>query len=198
MVSVMCCMFMSELPFVFECAVVVRFPGQHVTPAWGAGATPGAGAVLRPAGPFFGEPRIEFLLVDDHAFMCAFSNAVDAVMRNDREKEPPAVDAVERHVDGDGQPRRRCREMREVDQGAQRLFARPVEVRADGLDAGPFHQPDHEAGGEHLRHLLERFGLRVEVGHGLVRRHGVAELVGQAGLQRGFHGVVVCRLWLFA
>ena len=62
---------------------------------------------------------VEFFLVDDHAFVRAFGDAVNTVMGDHRKTKPPAVDVVERDIDGDGQSRRCCGEVRKIDQRAE-------------------------------------------------------------------------------
>src|SRR5262245_16377013 len=62
-----------------------------------------------------------------------------------------------------------------------------VEMRFQELHAGPLHQPDQEARGEHLWHDLELRRLAVEVRHGLRLRHMVREAVFKPGLERRFH-----------
>src|SRR6185503_12416363 len=82
---------------------------------------------------------------------------------------------------------RRCSLVRHVDMDAEAAFAR-VEMRRQELHAGPFHEADHEAGGEHFRHggKLGRFGI--EMRHRLGDGHSVSEAVREAGLEGRLHG----------
>src|SRR5262245_50636720 len=62
-------------------------------------------------------------------------------------------------------------------------------MRFEQLDAGPLHQPDHEAGGENFRHDLEFARLGIEMGHGLVAGHAVGEAMLQPRFKRRLHGL---------
>lgn len=100
---------------------------------------------------FFRNFRVEAVAIDDDPLMRALGDLVDAVVRRDGESEPAAFNPVERYVNRDGESGRGCREVREIDEDPERLLLRPVEVRAQRFDAGPFHQPHPIAGGEYLR-----------------------------------------------
>ena len=117
--------------------------------------------LLKP--PFGGNLGFEFDRVDHKAFMRALGDFVDAVVGLDVESELAPLDVFQAYFYRHGQPGRGGGEMAEVDVGADGLLAGPVQMRVDGLDAGPFAEPDHEAGGEHLRHLLEFRRLRGRV-----------------------------------
>ncbi len=79
------------------------------------------------------------------------ADLVDAVMGAHFElgARAPHLDAL--GIDRDDHARGRCGFVGHVDMGAETPLAL-VEMRLKQLHAGPFHQPDHEAGGEHLRH----------------------------------------------
>src|SRR4051812_45456191 len=86
-------------------------------------------------------------LGDDHvALMAAGGDRTDAVVRFDLEGELAALDGHEPGADLDREARRRRGGVRKVDVRAQALLARPVEVRLDELDAGPFAQRHQVAG----------------------------------------------------
>src|SRR3990170_1212965 len=98
---------------------------------------------------------------------------------------PPHLDTF--RLDGDGEARRRRRLVGNIDMGAEAPLPL-VEMRLEQLHAGPFHKPDHEAGGEHLRHRLELRRLAVEVRDSLGLGHLIGEAVLQPGPQRWLHG----------
>ena len=56
------------------------------------------------------------------------------------------------------------------------------------FEAGPLHQADHEAGGEHLRHVLERRRLGIKRRYRLGVGDLEAELALDAGSQSFLHG----------
>src|SRR5512144_940823 len=91
-------------------------------------------------------------------------------------------------VDGDGEADRRCRLVRHVDMDTKASFAR-VEMGAKQLHAGPFHEPDHEAGGKHLRHGGELGRLLIKMRHRLAHRNRVGEGMLEPRLQCRLHGL---------
>src|SRR6478735_3729313 len=99
---------------------------------------------------------------------------------------PPHLDAF--GVDGDSEADRRCGLVRHVDMHAEAPFA-GVEMGTEQLHAGPFHEPDHEAGGKYFRHLRELGRLLIEMRHRLARRNSVGEGMLEPGLQGRLHGL---------
>jgi len=71
--------------------------------------------------------------------------------------------------------------MIEVYTDAHGLLVGPVNVGVDGLDAGPFKQTHHKAGGQHFWHLLEFSGFRVKKRYGFIFGNLIFKLIGQAG-----------------
>lgn len=131
---------------------------------------------------------IEFFCIDDNSFVRALGDLIHAVMRRNRKSQLAAFHLVQIHVHRDRQSGRGGGQVREVDVRAERLLTRPVQMRIDGFDAGPFEQADQITCRHHLRHLLKSRGFRVEMRHRFIGRYGVYELVPQSGLQRVFHG----------
>ena len=114
------------------------------------------------------------------------ADLVDAVVRLDLEGHLLADHLGAFDIDRHGEPGRRRGGVVHVDVHAEAALA-GIEMRRHQLHAGPFHQPDHVAGGEHARHRLEVGHLGIEVRHGLVVGHAVAEAVREAGLERRLH-----------
>src|SRR5262249_54250871 len=129
----------------------------------------------------------EAVPVDDEALMRARADLVDAVMRHNFEfgARTSHLDAF--RIDGDGHAGRCGRFMGDVDLNAETALA-GFEMRLQQLYAGPFHQTDHEAGGEYVRHgaELRRFGVKLR--HGLRLGDGIGKTVLQPGLERWLHG----------
>lgn len=125
---------------------------------------------------------VKFDCIDDEAFVRAFGNFIDAIFGFDVEAELASLDILQPDFDGHRQARRGSSEVGEIHVGADSLLARPVQMRVDGLDTGPFAESDHESGGEDFRHLLEfrRFGKQLRYCFGC--GYGEPEFVGQAGL----------------
>src|SRR4249920_3310297 len=94
-------------------------------------------------------------------------------------------------VDGDGEADRRGGLVRHVDMHPEAPFAR-VEMGTEQLHAGPFHEPDHEAGGKHLGHGGELGRLLIEMRHRLPDRNRVGEGMLEPGPQRRLHGLASC------
>src|SRR5579872_7431839 len=67
-----------------------------------------------------------------------------------------------------------------------------IEMRSEQLRAGPLHQHDHEASGEHLRHRRDLGRLWKRERNGLVLLHLVGEAVGQPDLERRLHVAPPC------
>src|SRR5687768_548525 len=88
--------------------------------------------------------------VDHVALVRAFGDRIDAVVRRERERERAAFDRVQAYFHRDRHPRRRRCEVGEIHVRAERLLARPVEVRRDRFDARPFHEADEVARREHV------------------------------------------------
>ncbi len=105
------------------------------------------------------------------------------------ERDAPAVDARAFGIDRHRLAGHRRGDMRHVDVDAEAALAL-VEMRLQHLEARPFHQADHEAGGEHGRHLAELGRLRIKVRHGLLGREAKGELRCRARFQRVLHGIV--------
>src|SRR5262245_56917375 len=120
--------------------------------------------------------------------MRARANLIDAVMGDEPEAgaRPPHLDAF--GLDGDGKADRRRRLVRHSDTGAEAALAL-VEMRLEQLDAGPLHQPDHEAGGEDFGHDAEFARLGIELRHGFAPGHAVGEAMRQPWFKRGLHGL---------
>src|SRR5680860_1520966 len=108
-------------------------------------------------------------------------------MGDDLEAGPGASHFDTLRLHGDGEAGRRRRLVGNVDMGAEASLPL-VEMGLEQLHAGPFHQPDHEAGGEHLRHCLELRRFTIEMRHGLGLGHKIGEAVLQPGLQGWLHG----------
>src|SRR5258706_9820330 len=127
--------------------------------------------------------------VDYEAFMGARRDAFDAVMRLHVENQLAALDSFQTHRDGYGQAGRGGGLVREIHVGAERLFGGPVKMRAQGFDARPFEQADHEAGSQHVRHFAKHVRFRKKVRHRLVCRNPELECMGEAGFQGVLHGL---------
>ena len=99
---------------------------------------------------------------------------------------PPHLDAF--RLDGDGEADRGCSLVRHIDMDPEAPLA-SVEMRREQLHAGPFHKPDHEAGGEHLRHRRELWRLGIEMRHRFGHGHRVGEAMREAGFKGRLHGL---------
>src|SRR5262249_22997226 len=92
-------------------------------------------------------------------------------------------------LDRDGEADRSRGLVRDVDMDAEAPLSR-LKMRGTQLNAGPFHEADHEAGGEYLGHGGELRRLFAEVGHRLGDRHRVGEkTVREPWLERRLHGL---------
>jgi hypothetical protein len=66
--------------------------------------------------------------------------------------------------------------MRKIDVGPHGLLAGPIEMRVHESKTCPLDEPDEKAGREHVRHLLELGGFRVEARHRFRRGYDEAML----------------------
>src|SRR5262245_53291830 len=94
---------------------------------------------------------------------------------------PPHLDTF--GLDRDRKADRGGSLVRHVDMPAKAPFAR-VEMVSEELHAGPFHEPDHEAGGKRFSHRGELGRLLIEMRHRLAHRNRVGERMLEPGVQR--------------
>src|SRR5260221_5746542 len=134
-------------------------PEPSGTPSYKARAPASATRALLRSGARAGSPgssavglflRLQALLesleVDHGALARALGDQVVFVARVGAKADAPALDLGDLALDGHHMARWRGGQVRETDMGADRLLARPVQVRLDREQAGAFDQADHEAG----------------------------------------------------
>src|SRR5438105_2747134 len=130
------------------------------------------------------DPRFELRLVDDESLMPPLGNDIDTIMRLHGKEKLLTVDGDELDRCGDFESRRRCGFVAHIDVDADALLIRPIEMRIDRLDAGPFEETNEKSGCENFRHHQEFAGLGIECGNRLRPRNDKLVLVAQAGLER--------------
>ena len=117
----------------------------------------------------------------------SFADEINAVVGAHLEMDAPAVDFRALGIDRHRLARHRSGRVRYVDMHAEAALAR-VEMRRQHLEARPLHQPDHETGGEHGRHLAELGRLRIKMRHGLLSRDAKGDLGAGARFECVLHG----------
>src|ERR1700730_4643242 len=132
------------------------------------------------------DPRLELVPLHDKAFVAPFADEVGPVVRFDPESDAWPDDFHALDIDCYGHSDRGRREVAHIDVHADAAFA-GIEMGGQKLHAGPFHQRDHEAGGEDVRHGCDFWRLGVGVRRGLARGHLIGETVGKPGLERRLH-----------
>src|SRR5208282_1440278 len=98
------------------------------------------------------------------------------------ESEFPSFYTPQFHSDSYSQPRRcRCL-MSQIDCCTHSLLIRPVYMRVDCLNTGPFEQANHKSRSQYLWHNAELGRFRIKMRHGLVLQNLKAEFIRQPWL----------------
>jgi len=104
---------------------------------------------------FFGaELGIKFLFIDHEPLMPPLGNQVYAIMGFHCKDKLFSFDRDQFNANRDLQAGRRCRFMADIDVYSNGLLLRPIEVRIDCLDAGPFKKTNQETRGEDFRQVV--------------------------------------------